>query len=122
MAAEIFSDMVMADAIKDKTIQVQQKLKSEEDSSKGPSIAHLYHKQEAELDQDDIHDDFGGLDEEEEKIMRQYRDERLTQLKSSYQQRQEDMIKGHGSYTEITETEFLPKVTSSKYVICHIYH
>ena len=31
-------------------------------------------------------------------------------------------IKGHGQYIEITETEFLPNVTGSKFVICHFYH
>ena len=32
------------------------------------------------------------------------------------------MIKGHGKYTEVTEAEFLPNVTGSKFVICHFYH
>jgi thioredoxin-like negative regulator of GroEL len=32
------------------------------------------------------------------------------------------MVKGHGTYTEIVEEEFLPTVTSSKLVLCHFYH
>jgi hypothetical protein len=32
------------------------------------------------------------------------------------------LIKGHGKYTEVTEGEFLPNVTGSKFVICHFYH
>jgi thioredoxin-like negative regulator of GroEL len=32
------------------------------------------------------------------------------------------LIKGHGKYQEITETEFLPNVTGSKFVVCHFYH
>lgn len=98
-------------------------MKIDEESSRAEkAIGQFLHKQDADLEADDVHDDFGGLDEEDEKEIRKYRDERLTQLKSTYQQKQEDMIKGHGSYTEITEVEFLPKVTSSKYVICHFYH
>jgi len=32
------------------------------------------------------------------------------------------LIKGHGKYTEIVETEFLPNVTGSKFVVVHFYH
>jgi thioredoxin-like negative regulator of GroEL len=62
------------------------------------------------------------LDDEEEQIMRTLRDARMAQMKNQYQEMQENKIKGHGQYREITEQEFLPNVTSSKYVLVHFYH
>lgn len=43
-------------------------------------------------------------------------------MKIQYQEEQEDMIKGHGQYQEIIESEFLPCVTKSKLAIVHFYH
>ena len=76
MAAEIFSDMVMEEAIKDKTIQVKQQLKDQEGQFIDPNnidecCAHLGGHQQMEPGSDD---DYFGLDEEEEKIMREIRD------------------------------------------------
>jgi cellobiose-specific phosphotransferase system component IIA len=62
------------------------------------------------------------LDVEEHKMMRDFRERRMAEMKSHYQEKQEDIIKGHGKYTEITEEEFLPNVTKSKFVLCHFYH
>ena len=54
--------------------------------------------------------------------MRDIREMRMAQMKNNYQEKQENLIKGHGKYTEITEEEFLPNVTSSKFVLCNFYH
>ena len=120
MAAQIFSDMVMQEAIKDKTIQVEQKIKDQEgqlhDVSAKSDLLHGHHHE----DDDDEDDAFG--DDEEEKIMRDIRERRLQNMKNVYQEKQENLIKGHGQYTEITEEQFLPNVTGSKFVICHYYH
>ena len=120
MAAQIFSDMVMQEAIKDKTIQVEQKIKDQEgqlhDVSAKSDLLHGHHHE----DDDDEDDAFG--DDEEEKIMRNIRERRLQNMKNVYQEKQENLIKGHGQYTEITEEQFLPNVTGSKFVICHYYH
>ena len=32
------------------------------------------------------------------------------------------MANGHGQYTEITEEQFLPVVTKTRFVILHFYH
>ena len=120
MAAQIFSDMVMQEAIKDKTIQVEKKIKDQEgqlhDVSAKSDLLHGHHHE----DDDDEDDAFG--DDEEEKIMRDIRERRMLQMKNVYQEKQENLIKGHGQYTEITEEQFLPNVTGSKFVICHYYH
>ena len=119
MAAEIFSDMVMEEAIKDKTIQVKEQLKDQEGQLHDLSMkSDLLHDHRHEDDEDD--DEFG--DAEEEKIMRDFRERRMQQMKNVYQEKQENLIKGHGKYTEITEEEFLPNVTGSKFVLCHFYH
>ena len=88
MAAEIFSDMVMEEAIKDKTIQVKQQLKDQEGGFIDPNnidecCAHLGGHQAAQEDISDDDDDFG-LDEEEEKIMREIREKRLGEMKNIY--------------------------------------
>lgn len=77
----------------------------------------LFHHKHHEDEEED--EDFG---EEEVKIMRDIREARMIQMKSQYQEKQDNMIKGHGRYTEITEEEFLPNVTGSKFVLVHYYH
>lgn len=74
MAAEIFSDMVMEEAIRDKTIQVEQKLKDEQtgkllDASDKSSLFHQHEEEEG--DEDDF------IDDEEEKMMRGIREKRI---------------------------------------------
>ena len=82
MAAGIFSDMVMEEAIRDKTIQVQKQMKDEEGNFVDPAHAHEHcahqHEQGAEDD-----DEFQDGDEEEEKIMRSLREKRMAQIKGS---------------------------------------
>ncbi len=128
MAAEIFSDMVMEEAIRDKTIQVKQQMKDQEGTFHAPhaagddccAVGNAFHQGEGGHASED--DELEGLDDEEEKIMREIREHRMAEMKSSYQEVQENKIKGHGQYREITEQEFLPTVTSSKSVVCHFYH
>ncbi len=43
-------------------------------------------------------------------------------MKQEYSDLRDNMVKGHGKYTEITEQEFLKSVTGSQNVICHFYH
>jgi len=81
MAAEIFSDMVMEEAIKDKTIQVKEQLKDQEGQLHDLSMkSDLLHDHRHEDDEDD--DEFG--DAEEEKIMRDFRERRMQQMKNVY--------------------------------------
>jgi len=124
MAADIFQDMVMSEAIKDKTIAVEKKLKDEQGKvvatqvDDGMGSTTIYHLEEHHSDDED----YDGLDGDEEKIMRDFRESRMAEMRSRFEEAQENKIKGHGQYREITETEFLPQVTSSKFVIVHYYH
>jgi hypothetical protein len=75
MAAQIFSDMVMDEAIKDKTIQVQQQLKDEQTGTFiDPNNVVEYRAFMQEQNQSNNKDDDEDLDEEEEKIMRDIRE------------------------------------------------
>ena len=77
MAAQIFGDMVMEEAIKDKTIQVKEQLKDQEGTLIDPDkVEELLFKGPQEQDEDD------GQDEEEEKIMRGIRERRLGEIKN----------------------------------------
>lgn len=82
MAANIFADMVMEEAIKDKTIQVENKMKDEEGQLIDMDKVGEYNFGGSEPVQHEDEDDM--LDEEEEKIMRQFREDRLAEIKSNY--------------------------------------
>ena len=43
-------------------------------------------------------------------------------MKEAKRQHQENLIAGHGKYEEITEEQFLPTVTKTKFVVVHFYH
>ena len=125
MAADIFSGMVMEEAIKDKTIQVKQQLKDEQTGTllDPNNVVEYKAYMQAKNDQNRFDDDDDEqMDEEEEKILRGYREQRLAQMKQQYSEHQDNLIKGHGEYQEITEQEFLPNVTKSKYTVVHFYH
>ncbi len=48
--------------------------------------------------------------------------ERIQQMKEEHEKRREMQSKGHGTYVDVNEQEFLPEVTSAFQVCCHFYH
>ena len=61
--------------------------------------------------------------ENDESELDQIRSQRLEQIKSTRRELQENIVlRGHGEYSEVTQDEFLPKVTASKQVVCHFFH
>lgn len=59
----------------------------------------------------------------EESELEMLRQKRLEEMKNTRKELQENIaLRGHGEYTEISQDEFLPKVTASKQVVCHFYH
>jgi hypothetical protein len=76
--------------------------------------------QAAILDEDDDAED----DEEDDADfeLRQIREQRLKQLKSTQREKIENIGKGHGQYRMISQDEFLAEVTSSQRVICLFFH
>jgi len=71
-----------------------------------------------EDDHEESDDDF----KDDDAILRRMKEEKLSKAQREHVEMQENIGKGHGQYTEIIETEFLPMVTGSKFVVCHFYH
>lgn len=59
---------------------------------------------------------------EEDPDLDTLRQARVERMKKEKNQRLENLAKGHGSYEEIVEADFLKIVLASKFVICHFYH
>ena len=116
LAGELFTDMVMQEAIKDKTAMVEKEMAAQ---AEAPISAYTI--EQADDKKADSDDDFA-LDEEEEKMMRDMAEMRLAQMKEDYAEKQTNKTLGHGTYTEITEQEFLPLVTKTKYVVIAFFH
>jgi len=78
--------------------------------------------EDAKSEDDDFDDDFFDDDNESMQIMRSLKEQRLNQMKDEYEEQQVNRTLGHGTYAEITEEEFLPIVTKSKYVVVAFFH
>ena len=108
----IFQKMVMEQAMKDKSLQVQKQMVNEQS---GEVVAG--HQQD-EYEKDDSDSDFDDDDE----VLRGFRAERMKELKAKHEEHAKNMAAGHGQYEEITEEQFLPKVTKSKFIVVHFFH
>jgi hypothetical protein len=60
--------------------------------------------------------------EEDDHEIRLLRERRLRELRAQQAELTQSLARGHGEFTEVSQDEFLPVVTSSKRVICHFYH
>uniref|UniRef100_A0A7S3MPM4 Thioredoxin domain-containing protein n=1 Tax=Favella ehrenbergii TaxID=182087 RepID=A0A7S3MPM4_9SPIT len=122
LTGDIFGDMVLEQAIADKTAMVEAEMamaaQAEIDSFgiNGPKDV-----QAAEGSEEDEDPDFA-MDEEEERMLRQMTLERIEAARAEHTENRENIVRGHGTYNEITEQEFLPTVTSTDYVICAFFH
>jgi len=74
-------------------------------------------KEEKEKDEDDDLDD-----DEDDGMVAAWREKRLAELKKKGERTQEFLAMGHGTYTTVTQDDFLPSVTKSKFVVCHFFH
>lgn len=59
---------------------------------------------------------------EDDAVLASLRERRIQELKKQTKQTSEWISQGHGHYTEISQDEFLPTVTASRYSIVHFYH
>lgn len=91
---EIFKDMVMQEAIKDKEAEMNAM-----DEEQVQTTTHQRGAEEKHGDQDS--DDDFGLDPEEEKIMQSLREARTEQIRSDKAEQRSNVAKGHGDYREI---------------------
>ncbi len=58
----------------------------------------------------------------EDEELQALHEERIARLKAEREKRQQLSQKGHGTYTEISEGEFLEIVTQTDLVVCHFFH
>lgn len=54
--------------------------------------------------------------------MQSLKQQRMDAMKADYEEKQLNKTLGHGTYSEIVESEFLPLVTKTKYVVVAFYH
>ena len=75
-----------------------------------------------EDEQDDS--DVSGFSEEEDddNMLASIRNQRVRELKIRSKLNAEWAKRGHGTYSEIVEEDFLKSVTDSKHAVCHFYH
>ena len=112
LAGNIFNEMVMEEAIKDKTAAVEKEMNAQEDM--GEQFEEEHEESQEDSDSDFNDDDDVGL--------RALREMRIKDMKAKQVENQENRIQGHGQYQEVTEEQFLPTVTKTKFVVVHFYH
>ncbi|KAJ1460795.1 thioredoxin-like protein [Pelagophyceae sp. CCMP2097] len=78
----------------------------------------------AALDDEDSDDGdyLDGLDDEPDSALNQLREQRLAQMKRAQTERVENVQKGHGTYSEISQDDFLKDVLKSQHALVHFYH
>ena len=79
---------------------------------------HDHYDDDSEVDSDDEY--LKDLDEDPE--LEAIRNQRLAQIRNAQIQHAENIAKGHGQYRTITQDEFLPECTGSKFVGVHFFH
>ena len=109
LAGDLFTDMVLEQAINDKKVEIEKQAKdaegnvvAPEDYDKYDAEGNLFEEKGESDDDADLDDDFA-MGDEEEKIMRQMAEERLADMRADYHQKQENKAMGHGTYREIVE-------------------
>ena len=118
LAHQINQELTVAQAIADKTEQLEKE--QEKMEREHQKAIRQDDEEEVKEQEDDDLDDM--MDEEEEKLMRKLKEQRLAEMKEEYQENQKNKALGTGTYSEILETEFLPTVTKTQYVVCAFFH
>ena len=115
---QIFSGMVMNEAIKDK----EKEFSEEYDRLQQRELKKAYDSDEENKDESSDDDDYNLDDEEGSSVLEALKAKRLAEMKKESKKMIENKAKSHGDYREITQDEFLPTVTKTKRVVCHFYH
>ena len=117
---QIFSGMVMEEAIKDKEKEfekgIEQMTQQQYLDNEEVKIDEYGGQEKVRKDSLDSDEDFN-LDDEGESVLDAIRAKRLNEMKKEAKQIIENKAKGHGEYREISQDEFLPTVTKNKKVV-----
>ena len=120
LASELFTDMVMQQAVQDKMAEATG-AGAAGMVGEHPIAAYTIDGGEKK-DDENAESDEDFMDDEADAMMREMANARLMAAKAQYAETQTNRTMGHGTYTEITEQEFLPIVTKTKYVIVAFFH
>lgn len=104
----------MKEAIKDKTQMVQKQMDRENGQMSGGQGQYEDEEEGKDSDSD--------FDCDDDVVLRDLKEQRIKQMKAETNQKMMDIKNGHGKFEEITEEEFLPTVTKSKFIVVHFYH
>ena len=121
LVSDLFTEKVMQDAIADKTAMVQAQMEAEQNGISAYTIDGADDGQPGEDKKDDSDDDYN-IDDDEDAMLRSMAAQRLAMAKEIHSEKQVNKTLGHGTYIEITEQEFLPLVTKTKYVVIAFFH
>jgi thiol-disulfide isomerase/thioredoxin len=109
--------------------QQEQQVFSQESKISPASIADVTNREYASQsltrhgDDDEDDSDFNSDDDDnDDAAIEAFRQKRLAEMKESQRQTDEHLAKGHGQVRIITQDEFLPQCTSSKFVVVHFFH
>jgi hypothetical protein len=69
---------------------------------------------------DELNEYLEDFDEDPE--LKRIRESRLAQIRTEHQQHLMNRARGHGTYREIAQDDFLTEVNGSEKVVCHFYH
>lgn len=120
LAGDLLGDMIMEQAIKDKTKQMEDEMRAAQESMFAVEEPDN-RAAEREGSEEEEDPDFA-MDEEAERLVNQMKMERIHAAKADYEEERTNITKGHGTYNEITEQEFLPTVTKTDYVVVAFFH
>ena len=124
LAGDLFGEMVLEQAIKDKTAMMEAEMRAAQQAEVDAFGIDQPNERDNRRgdDEDEEEDPDFAMDEEEEKMLRTMAEQRIAQAREEYQEERTNLTMGHGTYVEITEQEFLPTVTKTDYVICAFFH
>ena len=111
LAGDIFGDMVLEQAIADKTAMVQAEIEAAQMAEAQAFGIDGPPEREAAGDDEEEEDPDFAMDEDEERMLRQMALDRMEAARAEHKEERQNIVRGHGTYNEITEQEFLPTVT-----------
>lgn len=86
---------------------------------RGKTEARRQKDEEGASDSSDLDSDF---DDDDDAAFAALREKRMQAIKKKAGRDIEFRAMGHGKYSLVSEDDFLPAVTASKYVVCHFFH
>jgi len=76
----------------------------------------------ADVNEDNTKEDFEDDDFDDDQELNAIREKRIAEMRKQAEAQKTFLGKGHGTYREITEEDFIKEVTSSPWVVVHFYH